>query len=133
MNAGPRVTFSTVRSLALALPDVEEGTTYGTPAFKLNGHLIACRAINRSAEPDSLAVCISIAERDELIAADPDTYYVTDHYVNHPCVLVRLRRVQRDALHGLLQMSWRFSSAKKTRRPSRVPSRRRRYTGGKRR
>jgi hypothetical protein len=125
MTDGPRVTFSTVRSLALALPGVEESTTYGTAAFKWNGHLIACRAINRSAEPDSLVVCVPIADRDELIATDPGVYYLTDHYVSGACVLVRLRRIHRDALSGLLRLSWQFVSAKKERRPTRAPGARR--------
>jgi hypothetical protein len=29
----------TVRKIGLALPDVEEGTTYGTPALKIRGQL----------------------------------------------------------------------------------------------
>jgi hypothetical protein len=33
----PRITFDTVRKLGLALPDVEEGTTYRSPALKIRG------------------------------------------------------------------------------------------------
>jgi hypothetical protein len=32
--------------------------------------------------------------------------------VNHPVVLVRLSRIHRDALRGLLGMAWRFVTAK---------------------
>ena len=35
------VTFKDVRKLALVLQNVEEGTSYGTPAFKVDGKLIA--------------------------------------------------------------------------------------------
>jgi len=46
------------------------------------------------------------------MAASPDVYYLTDHYVNHPVVLVRLSRIHPDALRDLLGMAWRFVTAK---------------------
>jgi hypothetical protein len=107
------IDFHTVRELGRALPDVEEGTTYGSPALKVHGKMFACMAIHKSAEPGSLAVRIDFNQRDELIAEDPNTYYLTDHYVSYPCVLVRLKRVHRDALRDLLQMAWRFVSQTK--------------------
>jgi hypothetical protein len=100
--------FKTVRELGLALPGVEEGTTYGSPALKVRGKMFACMATHRSAEAESLIVQVGFMERDQLIAADPDTYYLTGHYLNYPVVLVRLARVHRDALRDLLEMGWRF-------------------------
>jgi hypothetical protein len=102
--------FDLVRRLGLALPEVEEGRIYGSPALKVRGKMFACLAIHRSAEPNTLAVRIEFARRDELIAAEPETYYLTDHYVNYPCVLVRLTRIHQDALRDLLLMGWRFMS-----------------------
>jgi hypothetical protein len=102
--------FAVVREIGLALPDVEEGTTYGSPALKIRGKMFACLAVHRSAEPETLAIRIDFDQRDELLAADPKTYYLTDHYVSYPCVLVRLRRVHPDALRDLLLMAWRFVS-----------------------
>src|ERR1700730_17099565 len=99
------VSFDTVREVGLALPGVEEGTTYGSPALKVGGKMFACLAVHRSADPGSLALRIDFDQRDELIAADPKTYYLTDHYVNYPVVLVRLARVRHDALRDLLLMA----------------------------
>jgi hypothetical protein len=80
------VTFDTVRKIALALPGVEETTAYGSPALKVHGKLMACIAINRSAEPGSLMVRVDFDDRAELLAADPDVYYLTDHYAPYnPC------------------------------------------------
>ena len=110
---GKKVTFDTVRKMALALPGVEESTSYGTPSFKLNGQLLTCTAINKAAEPNTLMVRISTEDRDELIEADPNVYYTADHYAPYPCVLVRLSRVNPDALRDLLLMGWRFMSSKK--------------------
>jgi hypothetical protein len=105
--------FDAVRKIGLALPEVEEGKIYGSPALKVRGRMFACVAIHRSAEPNTLAVRIEFDRRDELIAAEPETYYVTDHYVNYPCVLVRLPRIHQDALRDLLLMGWRFMSTTK--------------------
>lgn len=105
------ISFEMVRELALTLPDVEDGTTYGSPALKVRGKMFACLASHRSAEPSSLVVRIDFDRREELLAEDPYTYYLTDHYVSYPVVLVRLTRVHRDALRGLLLMAWRTVSA----------------------
>jgi hypothetical protein len=123
---GKTITFDTVRQMGLALPEVEEGTAYGSPALKVRGKMFACMAVHRSAEPGSLAVRIGFSERDELIVARPDTYYLTDHYVGYPVVLVRLSRVHRDALRDLLRMAWRFVSTSGKRRVGqrRPPARR---------
>ena len=75
---------------------------YGSPALKLGKRLVACIAIHRSAEPGSLVLRTDFETRAALLAEDPETYYVTDHYVNHPTVLVRLARVQPDQLRDLL-------------------------------
>ena len=116
-----KIDFDTVRELGRGLADVEEGTVYGSPALKVRGKMFACIAIHKSAEPGTLAVRIDFDRRDELIAADPDTYYLKEHYVNYPCVLVRLNRVHPDALRELLLMGWRFVSASgRTRTPRRA-------------
>ena len=108
-----KINFATARKFALELPGVEESTTYGASGFKVGGKLLACVAINKSAEPGSLAVRVDFEQRDELIKADPAVYYLTDHYVNYPVVLVRLARIHRDALRDLLGTGWRFVTAKK--------------------
>ena len=102
-----------VRRIALALPEVEDASAYGSPAFKVRGKLLACIAINKSAEPGSLMIRVDFDRRAELLAEAPDVYYVTDHYVNYPAVLVRLSRVHADALRDLLGGAWRFVTAKK--------------------
>ena len=103
--------FDAVKKLAQTLPDVEEGTVYGSPALKTKGRMFACVAIHRSAEPNTLAVRVPFRQRDRLIAADPRTYYLTDHYVNYPVVLVRLARSNQKALRELLRAGWEFVSS----------------------
>jgi hypothetical protein len=75
--------------------------------------MFVCIASHTSAEPDTLVVRMDIADRDALIAEDPETYYLKDHYVDYPCVLVRLSMVGADALRGLVIGAHRYVSDKK--------------------
>lgn len=102
------IDFETVRSIGLALPDVKDASTARGTALKLKGKLLACKATNKSAEPNSLMVRISTVRRQELIAQNADTYYLTDHYNPYPAILVRLSRIKRTALKELLTESWEF-------------------------
>jgi hypothetical protein len=121
-----RIDFDTVRKIGLALLGVEESTAYGSPALKVLGKLLACIAVHRSAEPGSLAVREDFEDRAELLAADPDVYYVTDHYVGYSAVLVRLSRVSADVLRDLLGMAHKFVTRKAA---ARSPARKRRELG----
>ena len=111
-----RTDFSVVVDAARALPGVEQSMTRDASALKVRGKLLACQAIHKSAEPDSIVVKIPMEQREELIAAEPDIYYLTEHYVNYPSVLVRLSRIHRDALRDLLAMAYRFADAKPKKR-----------------
>ena len=94
--------FEVVRALGREFPDLCEGTMYGSPALKLGKRPVACVAIHRSAEPGSLVVRTDFEQRSALLDEDPGTYYITDHYANHPVVLVRLARLHHDQLRELL-------------------------------
>ena len=58
-------------------------------------------------------VRVDFDDRTELLAADPDVYYVTDHYLNDTSVLVRLSRVRPDVLRDLLGMAHKFVTARR--------------------
>jgi hypothetical protein len=99
------VLFKDVRKLALALKNVEESASYGTPAFKVDGKLIA----RLKEDGESLFVATTFEEREEMMAAEPETYYITDHYLEYPWVLVRLARVSPGALRDLLNRALRLA------------------------
>jgi hypothetical protein len=120
---GSTIDFDAVRKIGLALPGVEASTAYGSPALKVRGKLLACVPAHRLAEPSSLMVRIGFDDRAELLAAAPDVYYVTDHYLNYNAVLVRLSRVTPDVLRDLLGMAHKFVTAHAAHRS---PSRNRR-------
>jgi hypothetical protein len=107
--------FDTVRKIGLELPGVDESTAFGAPALKIRGKLMACLPTHRSAEPDSLLVRVGFDDRTELLAAAPDIYYLTDHYVGYTAVLVRMSRVTPDVLRDLLGMAHKFVTAREAR------------------
>ena len=124
--------FDAAIAIGRTLPGVEVTTTWGASALKVRGKMFACVAINKSAEPNSMVVRMDMAQRDLLIEEDPATYYLTDHYVDYPCVLVRLSRVSAESLSDLIRGAHRFISATTTsaRRSSGVKRRNTKRSGG---
>ena len=109
--------FDIVRNVGLALPDVEATTKYdGSPVLKIDGIFMAGLATHPSAETDTLVVRARLEDRERLVEDAPATYYLTDYYRSYPLVLVRLPRVEPNALHDLLSVSWRMTMAKARRR-----------------
>ena len=113
--------FAPVAAIGRTLPDVEQTTSWGKSTLKVRGTMFVCIASHKSAEPDTLVVMMDIADRDALIEEDPDVYYLKDHYVGYPCILVRLAKVHADALRGLVVGAHRYVSRKnETKKPRRV-------------
>jgi len=104
--------FKNVEAIGRTLPDVEVTTSWGQPTLKVRGRMFVCIAANKSAEPNTLVVMMDFADRDALIEDDPATYYLKDHYLDYPCVLVRLSRVHPDALRDLVTGAHRYISVK---------------------
>ena len=108
--------FRRVTKIGLTLPGVEAATKYdGSPVLKVGGCFMAGLAMHPSAEPNTLVVRYGEDDREWLIAEAPETYYLTDYYRKYPLVLVRLSRIDRDALHDVLSVSWRLTKAKTAR------------------
>src|SRR5262245_3896985 len=101
--------WETVRVIASALPEAVEGTSYGTPAFYVRKKLFV--RFHQSGE--SVVIMIHMNEREALMKIDPETFYITNHYLNYPAMLVRLSTVQPDDLRKLIEASWRRSAPEK--------------------
>jgi hypothetical protein len=104
-----RVTLTTVRRLALALPGVEEGTSYGTPGFRVRGKFLA----RLWEDGETLVVKCGDDERDFRMKADPQTFFITDHYRGYPTVLVRLTSVTTTDLRDVLEQAWRLNAPRR--------------------
>jgi hypothetical protein len=103
--------FERVLKLASRFPGVEASRSYGTPAIKAKGKFLA--RLRTEAE-GGLAVPCSFNERDLLLMAAPDVFYITDHYTNYPIVLINLEKVNWDALPQILENAWRMHATPKT-------------------
>jgi len=104
------LTWDDVRAIALALPGVEEGTAYGTPAFRVQKKFLA----RWNDKENALVIKVGdLIEQDGLIQSEPDIYFITDHYSGYPAVLVRLSKATRADVQALFARAWRRSASKK--------------------
>lgn len=126
--AKAKVSFDAVRKIGLALPGVEETTSWGFPTLKVHGQLLACVPANKSAEPNSLVVRVNMDDRAHLLEEAPDVYYITDHYAGYTAVLVRLSYINEDTLRDLLGMAHKFVTTKLKRSSSRKSKKTKRTT-----
>ncbi len=104
------MTWDEAAGLGLALPGVEIGSSYGTPALKVAGKLMA-----RLWEDGETLVLkgVGFDQRELLMEVEPEVFFVTDHYLNYDCVLMRLPRAEPPALAGLLDQIWRQTAPKR--------------------
>jgi hypothetical protein len=102
------VDFDMVRTAALKLPSVFEGTSYGTPCLRVGKTLIA----RLREDGETLVLKIDPMERDVLMEAEPDVFFTTDHYRGYPLVLVHMPKAALDHIEMLLRRAW-FAAAPK--------------------
>jgi hypothetical protein len=93
-----KLSLAAIRRVASALPGVEEGTSYGTPAWRAKGKMLA----RLHQDGSSIVLKVGDETRDHLLQADPDTFFVTDHYIGYPMVLAHLDRLSAADLKKLL-------------------------------
>ena len=102
--------FARVRKVGLTIPGLEERKAWNGSCLKASKKIAACMATHKSVEPGTLVVVVGEDARDELIEGDPDVYYLRNHYVPWPTVLVRLALIDDVALRDLLMMAARYRS-----------------------
>lgn len=102
------VTVEEVRRIALSMPGVAEGRYYGLPAFFVEGRFFA----GYRETIDALPVKLTFEDRDFLIRAKPEVYYITDHYLNYPAVLVRLAAANPAEVARILESAREVAASK---------------------
>jgi len=112
------LSIDSVIELGLKLAGVEERSYYGVRALKLNGRMLACTPVNRSAEVNSAVVAMGFEQRAALLKKYPLLYYITDHYAPHSTMLVRLSKMSRADLERTLRMAWDFVSSEGAAKPA---------------
>src|ERR1041384_1485260 len=104
------MTFDDIRKLALAWPEVEDSSSYGTPALKVRKKML----VRLKEDGDSLVMPdVPQDERAMLIEKEPKVFYFTDHYRDYPMVLIRLSKAKRATVEPFLRRRWRGLASKK--------------------
>ena len=97
------VSWDRVRELALALPEVEEGTSHGSPAFRVAGRAFA--GVSRHA--GALWARCDRDERPLIVASKPDVYRLTPHIERSPAyLLVWLEPAEEEDVRERLLDAW---------------------------
>ena len=103
------MTFDDVRKIALAWPEVEDSTSYGTPSLKVRKKML----VRLKEDGDSLVMpSVPQDERDVLVARAPKVFYFTDHYRDYPMMLIRLSETSRAIVEPFLRRRWRELASK---------------------
>jgi len=103
------ITFDRIVEISKPFPGIEVGTSYGTPALKVGKKLI----LRMHQKEDAIVLLLdSVEDQEELIQSDPMGFYITDHYIGYPAVLVR-PTVEEALFRDLLERSWRRVARKK--------------------
>ena len=110
-------TWADVRRLALALPATVEGTSWGSPAWKVRDRTFVWeRPLRRAdlehlgdAAPDGPLLGAAVADegvKRALVAEDPAVYLTTPHFDGYAAVLVRLDAIGVDELAEVVTDAW---------------------------
>ncbi len=105
----PMITLQAIRKLAESFPGSEEGTSYGTPGFRVGKKLF----LRLNGKEDAIVILLNtVQEQQDFIAKDPTTFYITDHYEDYPAVLVR-PTIDKTDFRDIMELAWRRVARKK--------------------
>lgn len=106
VRAAPRISAAQTRAyrrylkIALQLPGAAESSSYGTPSVKVKGKILSRW---RTEAEGALAIRCDFLDRQILLQADPEVFFLTEHYRDYPMVLVRLERISARSLADLVR------------------------------
>lgn len=93
-----------VRRIALSLPDTTEKIAWSMPTFRVAGKMFATLPEDET----SIAVRCPKEERDELVLAEPEKFWIAGHEAQFAWVRARLAALEdEDELRDILADSWR--------------------------
>ena len=104
------MTLDEMKAIVLAFPSAEEGVSYGRPSFKLNGKFFTRL---RGEDQSMVLMDISFDEREMLMEAEPETFHLTPHYKDYPCVLARIESLHPGSFQAFLERRFRKVAPKK--------------------
>jgi hypothetical protein len=118
-----RAVLDGIVDFTMKLPEVVESTSYGKPALKRGEKLIFALR-----DEETLALTCSFEERALLLEEHPGTFFITDHFLNWPAVVVRLAGAEKKVLQAAVTASWERAgglASKRRKNPKAAPRARR--------
>jgi hypothetical protein len=91
--------------IALAMPGAEASSSYGTPAVKVRGKLMSRW---RTEAEGALAIRCDFLDRQILLLAQPDVFFLTDHYRDYPMILMRTEKASKTVMAEAVDRAWRL-------------------------
>jgi hypothetical protein len=107
VNFDALIYLDRIRAIVDSLPGIVERSSYGTPGFFAGKRLFA------RLKEDGETLVVRTMEREKWMTARPAVYFVTPHYYNYSWMLVRLAKVPKKELKGLLLTAWRLQATKR--------------------
>ena len=105
-------TFEDVRTIAIALPEVEEHVTWGTDVnFRIRNKMFVIGGEGA----ERISVKATPIAQAELLDLDPETFGSAPYVGRFGWVTVNLARVDRAMLQGLVRDAWRSTAPAKMR------------------
>jgi hypothetical protein len=104
------MTPAEARKIALSFPGAKERLSYGSPCIFI-GKKVFVRIGTREANTIQMNT-ESFEERDHLLAADPETFFITDHFRNYKCALARTAKLDARTFREFLERRWRLIAPK---------------------
>lgn len=101
--------IAALKKIALSFPGVEEGTSYGTMAWRVRKSFIA----RVKEDGESIAIRMESGEREILMEGEPETFFITEHYRNYSMVLIRLSRIHPEEIRRIFANAWRKHAGKR--------------------
>ena len=89
--------------LAMKLPLAEESTSYGTPSVKIKGKILSRW---RTEAEGAVAIRCDFLDRELLLQTQPDVFFLTDHYLGYPMVLMRVEKASVATMRDMLERGW---------------------------
>ncbi len=107
------MTYDDFVALALALPETEESTSYGSPAVKRAGRQMF--AMGKGGE--TVSIKTDWPTRERMLEEHPELCFITPHHEPWPWFLVRLENLEPDLAREVLDASWTDAPKPGKRRP----------------
>jgi hypothetical protein len=93
--------LANLRAIALSLPETVEEQAWEMPVFKVRNKIFA--AVNPK---HGVGIRIARAERENLVRAEPEKFYKTDHDEKYDFMRLHLEAIEPDELRELLTDAW---------------------------